>query len=1352
MPHISIKSTIHLYAMSIKTWILFLSCYFFISLVSSGQERGGALIDNKAELSGEIKAILIGVSDYPNLPLANQLQFADDDAIALYQLLVSHPMVKKDNIQLLINNDATKARVYDTYSRLITTSAKGDLVILYFAGHGDVSRKLEVEDGFLLLSEAYSDKNGDYFESDALQLSDLKKFIGNFVEKGVNVLLITDACRSGKVLDSDGSAKALSALLQEWTNTAKIASCQPNELSQEGPQWGGGHGVFTYFLLKGLEGISDVNADGIINLVEIYDDVKKAVTAATFDKQLKRPSQTPKYAGSDYFQILETDSLSRQLATNSWNANGELAFKVTAYRESRGLEASPVPGPMLRYLQTYQDVISKRRLLLPIYIPVPAESIILSDATEVDVAKAQINIIAFSRNGSYFATASTGNPGILKSHSIVIWDIGKMEAIADFNGNQGGTQCFAFANNSNKVAMAGYDDRILIYDMATRKDEEIKLKTRNNFHLLFSKDDSRLVVGNYSKNIDVIDVARSKKIKTLGLHKSVISDLQLSPDGKVLASAARDKTLCLWDGINFDHIKTIRFDNFSANAIAFAGDSKSLYLLNDKNELCRIGFETYKLEVLYSFAKDITRQYDKLVLTDDGKYLFVGGNGYVGFCFFELSSRKPLTPEAYVAGKKYARVLEYGASCNLLMDVKQGGGGLTVSKVTTPLPYATELFEFMNRLELDSAMSARIQSTLLIAVQQNVLDITIPFLIGKDILPSLGEIKEAIRQLEYIAPFYDADSVLTDQIKARKLFLQGMEIMAANDSKNYDQAVEYFNGILNLKPEATYPLNAIAMVQRKKNDLAQAKQTLNVSIAKIPKWSEPKANLGKTLIREGNYDKAIIEFNKIISINPDVSKGYSALGDVSLLLGKTGLADENYRMAAQRDSANPSIYLRLGKLQQKRGRFAEATNYYNQALTYAGGSYTEASISLCELYLTLFQDHNRDTAYLDNAFACALKASREDTMQPEAINAFIHTLITGVEFMGATGFASRMEKLTPGVFGGSTDNRLSYFNNIVHKTGDYSVALDPYLEESSYLLAVWELVALNDTSNSVTWLDRCKEKCQAYPVVFYNAGRVYYRLHDWKNATQSLEKALSIDPSYLPAIRLLMLTLAKQGDENKLNKLTAKTSAAFGGTAEYRYSLSQAYFFLNKKDKAKSEALAAVKADTSFAFGYTLLRNLEGKDRSGLSPLKSNEVQESYGKILSSNGQILLQTGNRNYFADITGKITEPAFFSNLVPTRTGYIVQQSGVYGWLNNDHELKVPLEFESVVILKTDFIVVKKNGKYGAYDFNGKLVIPALFDRIGDGEWSKKPCACCYLGGQKVFFDLQGNCLSGGYKIGF
>ena len=48
-----------------------------------------------------------------------------------------------------------------------------------------------------------------------------------------------------------------------------ISASDENQYLQESRDWGGGHGVFTYFLLKGLEGEADYNKDARLTLGEL---------------------------------------------------------------------------------------------------------------------------------------------------------------------------------------------------------------------------------------------------------------------------------------------------------------------------------------------------------------------------------------------------------------------------------------------------------------------------------------------------------------------------------------------------------------------------------------------------------------------------------------------------------------------------------------------------------------------------------------------------------------------------------------------------------------------------------------------------------------------------------------------------------------------------------------------------------------------------------------------------------------------------------------------------------------------------------------------------------------------------
>ena len=56
-----------------------------------------------------------------------------------------------------------------------------------------------------------------------------------------------------------------------------LLASRPTELSSEGPQFGGGHGAFSYFVIKGLDGAADDNKDGVVDANELIQYVTAEV-------------------------------------------------------------------------------------------------------------------------------------------------------------------------------------------------------------------------------------------------------------------------------------------------------------------------------------------------------------------------------------------------------------------------------------------------------------------------------------------------------------------------------------------------------------------------------------------------------------------------------------------------------------------------------------------------------------------------------------------------------------------------------------------------------------------------------------------------------------------------------------------------------------------------------------------------------------------------------------------------------------------------------------------------------------------------------------------------------------------
>ena len=247
-------------------------------------------------------AVVIGISDYQHEDIPD-LRFADKDAKAFAQYLQSPAggNVPDENIQLLTNEKATMAAMAAALDWLVEKCTKGDQAIIYFAGHGDVEAKTARQPGFLL---AY-DSPPKIYIAGAYPLFYLQLVIETLSkDKAVNTLVITDACRSGKLAGSEiGGTQATAAnLAKQYANEIKVLSCQPNELSHEGEQWGGGRGAFSYHLIEGLMGLADKNEDLQVNLLELENHLETAVPEETAPE-----SQIPMTVGNKGMKIAFVD-------------------------------------------------------------------------------------------------------------------------------------------------------------------------------------------------------------------------------------------------------------------------------------------------------------------------------------------------------------------------------------------------------------------------------------------------------------------------------------------------------------------------------------------------------------------------------------------------------------------------------------------------------------------------------------------------------------------------------------------------------------------------------------------------------------------------------------------------------------------------------------------------------------------------------------------------------------------------------------------------------------------------------------------------------------------------------------
>ena len=131
-----------------------------------------------------------------------------------------------------------------------------------------------------------------------LSMDELQQALGERV-KAHRVITLVDICHSlGVGRDVNTPPVRQNNLVNQYVarfageqDRAVITASDVSQLSQESEQWGGGHGVFTYYLLRGLGGDADLNKDGTVTAGELFRYVRDQVYKETMGQQ--RPVALP---------------------------------------------------------------------------------------------------------------------------------------------------------------------------------------------------------------------------------------------------------------------------------------------------------------------------------------------------------------------------------------------------------------------------------------------------------------------------------------------------------------------------------------------------------------------------------------------------------------------------------------------------------------------------------------------------------------------------------------------------------------------------------------------------------------------------------------------------------------------------------------------------------------------------------------------------------------------------------------------------------------------------------------------------------------------------------------------------
>jgi WD40 repeat protein/uncharacterized caspase-like protein len=229
------------------------------------------------DTTAKLWILLVGVNQYQDEDNLSSLQYSALDCQGLGEAL-KEATASFPEKEVIIHHDFVSQRpqftdVQRSLLHIVNSAGSKDTILFYFSGHGIFDS--QTQQVFLCLA----DTNTNNLLTTGLPLNTLLKQLSNC--KASQQLVWLDACHSGgmtlrgtvKESFADPSSQLVEVLRHKASESKgfyALLSCDQTQQSWEFPELG--HGVFTYYLMRGLRGEA-ADSQGIIEADALYQYV-----------------------------------------------------------------------------------------------------------------------------------------------------------------------------------------------------------------------------------------------------------------------------------------------------------------------------------------------------------------------------------------------------------------------------------------------------------------------------------------------------------------------------------------------------------------------------------------------------------------------------------------------------------------------------------------------------------------------------------------------------------------------------------------------------------------------------------------------------------------------------------------------------------------------------------------------------------------------------------------------------------------------------------------------------------------------------------------------------------------------
>ena len=121
-----------------------------------------------------------------------------NDASAMRDLVIAKYAFENSHIKTLFNAEASRDRIITELKSLVQTAKKGDVVFIFYAGHGSqmknsLSKEADKKDETMVPADAWKKGIAD------IRDKELAVYFNQLIDKGVLLTVIFDSCHSGSI-------------------------------------------------------------------------------------------------------------------------------------------------------------------------------------------------------------------------------------------------------------------------------------------------------------------------------------------------------------------------------------------------------------------------------------------------------------------------------------------------------------------------------------------------------------------------------------------------------------------------------------------------------------------------------------------------------------------------------------------------------------------------------------------------------------------------------------------------------------------------------------------------------------------------------------------------------------------------------------------------------------------------------------------------------------------------------------------------------------------------------------------------------------------------------------------------